>query len=123
VFPILVDIDAAPTEVGLDELKNLIQDAMQVFGIGRPGESAIGTMPHPLSANEGTDILVFVKRKQGTRTQGSRLLRENSTLELGDLADNLAALTILRHRLANGDPPGARETPRGSATTYWSGKN
>ena len=71
VFPIIVRIEKKAHEFDVNDLKQLMRDAMGRFRIGerknsadsKREDSAIGTMAHPISAREGTDILVWIRRR------------------------------------------------------------
>ncbi len=103
VFPICFRIESSLADFNLSDLKELIQSAMERFSIGEPGDSAIGTMPHPLSADEGTDTLVWIRRRLGANSSSHVSISQNSHLELGDLADNLTAFNVALQNIAAGN--------------------
>ena len=110
VFPIRFRIDSPLADFDLADLKELIQSAMVKFSIGEPGDSAIGTMPHPLSADGGTDTLVWIRRRSDANSHLS--IPKNPCVELGDLADNLTAFNIAVRNMSAGDEEQGRKCLR-----------
>ena len=120
MFPIRFRIESPLADFDLADLKELIQSAMVKFSIGEPGDSAIGTMPHPLSADGGTDTLVWIRR----RSDVSHLsMPENPHLELGDLADNLTAFNVALRNISAGNSAQGQSVCASCASTSWNTKS